>query len=265
MINVVESRKLFVALALGAGVAGFAVALPSRALAQAQPAPPAPPPSDAPPEIEAPPQPAPPPPPPPYGPPPPVAAPAPPPYGPPPPPPPRYYQGRRPARAYRYPTYQPVTDDVYRPVSLTFGVGPGALFGPGEQKFALSYNLFRLGIGVATNLSFVFSFEGAGSNSVSPRTREDSWLRQTIYGFGLQYHFARRYYARVGMGWGSVSEETDSYVASGGTGIAGVGALGVELSRGPFLALGLELAGSHTAYSNESWQTAGLNLTVAFY
>src|SRR5262249_26274201 len=75
-----------------------------------------------------------------------------------PPPPPRaspprpYYgtYGRRP-RYYGYAT--PIPDGVYRPFSLTFGAGAGGLFGPHEHDLAFSYNLFRLGIGLAPNFS----------------------------------------------------------------------------------------------------------------
>jgi hypothetical protein len=168
--------------------------------------------------------------------------------------------------------YRPIA--IYRPFSFTIGVGPGYLHGWGtndagksdaESGFALSYNLFRLGFGIVPNLSFWLGFEGTGTNTTSPLTGENSWLRQENWLLGLQYHLVPRLYVRGGMGAGFISETTASIAASGGTGIAFAAAIGYEFVQTPHVALALDANGSVTKYSNQYWSTAGLNLAVSFF
>lgn len=218
--------------------------------------------------------------------PPPRAYPPPPPRGYPPPPPraPGYQQGYgqpgygqqgygpgyggvnqgRPNYGYYVPP-QELRAGVYRPFSFTFSVGPGKLIGPGENELAVTYNLFRLGFGIAPNLSFVLSFEGAGTNSVNPATGDDSWLKQETFLLGLQYHLERGFYLRGAVGQGSVSETTDFEKFNGGSGVALSGAVGFEFVQTAHFALALDLNASTTRYARESWQTAGLNLALSFF
>jgi hypothetical protein len=163
--------------------------------------------------------------------------------------------------------YQPVhrVSGVYRPFSFTVGVGPGALFGPGEDEIALSYNLFRLGFGVVPNLQAVLGFEGTGTNSTNPATGADSWLKQENWLLGIQYHVLSQFYVRGSMGAGHVSEHTSFASFSGGWGVAFAGAVGFEFVQTPHVALALDLNGSFTKYSGESWKTAGLNLALSFF
>jgi hypothetical protein len=144
-------------------------------------------------------------------------------------------------------------------------VGPGALVGPGEHELAITYNLFRLGFGIAPNLSLVLGYEGAGTNSVNPDSGLNSWLKQETLLFGLQYHFGRGFYVRGAVGEGSVTETTDFAHYSGGSGVALSGALGYEFYQSHHVALALDLNASNTRYSTESWQTAGLNLALSFF
>jgi hypothetical protein len=159
----------------------------------------------------------------------------------------------------------PAVEGIYRPFSFTIGVGPGALIGPGEHELALSYNLFRLGFGLARDLSFVISFEGTGTSSISPETGEDSWLKQENWLLGIQYHVVPRLYLRGSLGAGFVSEHTESASFAGGRGVAMAGAIGYEFIQTAHVALALDLNGSVTKYARESWKTAGLNLAVSFF
>jgi hypothetical protein len=165
---------------------------------------------------------------------------------------------------------------IYRPISFSVGLGPSALVGPksclpdgscsGVHDLALSYNLFRLGFGVARNLSFIISFEGAGTSSISPQTGESSWLSQSVLTGGLQVHILPPLYLRGGIGAGWVNESTNSVDNSLGGGIAFSGAVGFEFVQTMHTALALEAAGSVAKYSgNEVWGMAGVNLAVSFF
>lgn len=162
--------------------------------------------------------------------------------------------------------YRPDEDrGLFRPLSLTLAIGPGMIIGPGERSVALSYNIFRLGIGIVRNLSFIISYEGAGTDSTNPATGEDSWLSQNQWIFGLQFHFLCWFYVRAGIGPGTVEETTRHFFFSNGTSLTYAGALGVEFLRAEYLALGFEASVSTTHYKDESWQTLGWDLTLAFY
>jgi hypothetical protein len=154
---------------------------------------------------------------------------------------------------------------VRRLISVTFGIGPGILIGPGETDVALSYSVFRLGIGIVRNLQFVASYEGAGTSSTSPATGESSWLSQNQWVFGLQYFFLQRLYARAGLGAGTVHESTGTAEFSGGTGLNISGGVGLEFVQTEHVALGAEMNASTTRYSSESWETIGWHLTLALY
>jgi hypothetical protein len=200
-----------------------------------------------------------------------------------PPPPPRYpggntypggsgYPGAPPSYYAPAPPRQwmqaPEMSGVYRPFSFTVGVGPGYLHGPGNtRELAISYNLFRIGFGVAPNVSFVLAFEGTGVNTFNDAFGEYSFLKQENWLLGLQYHLLRRLYVRGGVGAGFISEHTDSFDIPGpGTGLAMAGAIGYEFVQTPHVALALDLNGSVTKYARrEYWGTTGLNLAVSFY
>ena len=189
-----------------------------------------------------------------------------------------------PARAYPPPPPQPVPwpygetgvqrgDGMYgtdrdlliRPFSFTAAVGPGGFFGPGEEAFAVSYTLFRLGFGLAPGLSFVLGYEGVGTGSENPATGLDSWLSQNIWSLGIQGHVMQHLYVRGTVGVGHVEEETDIDTFSGGSGVSLGAAVGAELLQSNHVALGVEGAASTTHYSRERWHTLGLHLTLSFY
>jgi hypothetical protein len=189
-----------------------------------------------------------------------------------PPPPPRF-QGGPPPFEYPFGSGEaapgveaaPDEDDGRRRFSFTAGIGPGALFGPGEEQMALSYQLFRVGVGIERGLSAVLGYESTGTDSVNPATNEDSWLKQDIWSLGLQAHLLPRLYFRGIMGLGYVSEKTASSEFSGGRGIAVGAALGYELVQGRHMALALDVHGSYTHYAREAWKTTGLELAVSFF
>jgi hypothetical protein len=159
----------------------------------------------------------------------------------------------------------PPPTGVYRPFSLSIAVGPGAMFGPGEQILALSHNVVRVGWGLARDLSFFASIEGARAPSVNPATRARSWLRHETFSAGVQYHFLQSFYVRGSAGVGLVGEETARQSFSGGRGIATSAAVGVEIAQVTHTALGFELAGNVTRYPREYWGTAGLNLVLSLF
>lgn len=152
-----------------------------------------------------------------------------------------------------------------RRFSFTAGIGPGLLIGPGENALAMSYQLFRVGLGLDPNLALMFGYSGVGTSSVNPGTREDSWLKQDVWSLGLQGYPDPRVYLRGGLGMGLVSESTKSASFSGGRGLAAEGAIGYELLQRRHVALALELNGTWTHYPRESWKTAGLQLSVSLF
>lgn len=192
-----------------------------------------------------------------------------------PPPPPRWAPNAPPPQNAYAPQWgyapPPPPMGVYRPISFTLGVGPGVLMGPKkpngkyERDFALSYNLFRLGFGVANNLALYIGFEGAGATSVSPETNEDSWLKQQAWTFGLQAYVLPRLYLRGGVGVGYLNETTDSVDYSSTNGIAMSAAIGYEFLQSRHVALALDLSGNLTRYSREIWGMGGLELTLSFF
>jgi hypothetical protein len=183
----------------------------------------------------------------------------------PPAPPPNY----PPPRGQRYNAwnyYRPQPEGIYRPFSFTVSAGPGGLFGPDDQRFALTYNLFRLGFGLAPNLSFVISLEGAGANSVNPYDHVHSWLSQNAWLLGIQYHLSQRLYVRGELGAASLSEHfRDMPTRWSDTGLAVSGAVGFEFLQGRHASLALDLNGMFTDYGAERWQTVGADLALSFF
>jgi hypothetical protein len=159
----------------------------------------------------------------------------------------------------------PPPTGIYRAFSLTTAIGPGALIGPGEETLALSYNLFRVGFGVSRNVSFVFSFAGAGAPTINPGTNADAWLKQETWSLGGQVHMHQRFYARATMGLGFVSEKTANRKFDGGRGLAFSVAGGWELAQASRVALAVELNLNTTRYSREFWHMAGLHLALTVF
>ena len=152
-----------------------------------------------------------------------------------------------------------------RRFSFTAALGPGMLAGPGERSLAMSYQLFRLGLGLNERLAIVLGFAGVGTSSVNPLTMRDSWLKQDLWSAGLQVNLMPRLYVRGGMGIGLVSESVGDRTFSGGRGLAVEAAVGWELLQMRHLAMAVELNGSNTHYPRESWQTAGLQVAVSLF
>jgi hypothetical protein len=93
----------------------------------------------------------------------------------------------------------------------------------------------------------------------------DSWLKQDLWSAGLQASLLPRLYLRGGMGIGLVSESVGDRTFSGGRGLAVEAAVGWELVQLRHLAMAVEVNGSNTHYPRESWQTAGLQLSVSLF
>jgi hypothetical protein len=159
----------------------------------------------------------------------------------------------------------PPPTGIYRPISLTIAAGPGALWGPGESDFAVSYNLFRVGFGVARNVAVVAGFEGVGASSFNPDQHVDSWLRQEVWFLGAQFFVRPQLHVRLCAGMGAVAEVTATKTYSGGKGVALSGGLGYELVQLAGTAVGVELYVNTTRYPTESWEMAGLNLALSFF
>ncbi len=157
-------------------------------------------------------------------------------------------------------------EGIYRRFSFTAAIGPGALIGPGENALAISYQVARAGVGIDRDLSVLLGYEGAGTSSVNPKNNQDSWLKQEIVWVGLQKHFERRFYVRGGLGFGFVSEKTDTESFSGGIGKpAALVGFGYELMQRRHFALALDMHASLTHYPKESWKTLGADVAVSFF
>jgi hypothetical protein len=154
---------------------------------------------------------------------------------------------------------------IERRFTFTAAIGPGALIGPGENALSVSYQLARLGLGLAPNLALLLSYEGAGTSSVNPKTMQDSWLKQDIVWAGLQHHFDRKLYLRGGLGMGFVSEKSGTESFSGGKGIAALVGFGYELLQRSHVAVAFDLHASLTHYPDESWKTLGADVAVTLF
>jgi hypothetical protein len=210
---------------------------PSANPPSASPAPANPPPPPAPPPAPAPPAPA-------------TPHPYPYPYGPPP--------GYQPAPAvpYYYPP-APAARGVYRPFTIAIGLGLGwlSLPRPREHQGGLNY-LARIGFGVTRNWIVFLGLDGAAVGAPE--------LSQTNYLLGAQFFFARRFYARGGVGLAMLSERTelDSYGSAGQAFLAGLGA---ELLQGDSVALGVEWTSAVARFTSGSYFQNGLCLALVFY
>jgi hypothetical protein len=198
----------------------------------------------------------------------------PPPQGPFPPPPPEHVDPAAPAATFFTPDEppwgtlaaegQPVEAPVRR-FSFTAAIGPGLLVGPGERDLAMSYQLFRVGLGLDPRLTVVLGWAGVGTNSVNPATDRDSWLKQDLWSAGLQALVLPRLYLRGALGLALVSESVGELTFKGGRGLATEGAIGYELLQRRHVAVAVELNGSFSHYARESWKTAGLQLSVSLF
>jgi hypothetical protein len=159
----------------------------------------------------------------------------------------------------------PPPTGIYRLFSLTIAAGPGALWGPGESDFAVSYNLFRAAVGVARNFALVAGFEGVGARAFNPAEHVDSWLKQEVWFGGVQYFVLPQLHVRLCAGLGAVSESTPHKTYSGGKGYAFSAGVGYELIQLTGIAVGVEAYGNTTRYPTESWEMAGFNLALSFF
>ena len=212
------------------------------------PAPPSPPPSGASPAAPAPaPAPAPPPPAVPQQPPPPAYPVYP--YGPPPgygtpPLPPPQPQPLPPSYYYYQP---PAPRGVWRPFTISLGLGFGLLSSPGDfdsrdNDGSLDY-LARIGFGVTRDWVVFLGLDGA---SVSTQARD---VTVTNYLLGAQYFIASRFYLRAGLGLATFSEDSvEDFYSTAGQGF--LGAAGAELVQGENVAFGIEFV---SALSRSTW------------
>jgi hypothetical protein len=170
------------------------------------------------------------------------------PYGPPP--------GYQPPAPYYYPP-PPTARGVYRSFTIALGLGSGILSlpRPREHRSGLTY-LARVGFGVTRDWIVFLGLDGATIGSPE--------ITQTNYILGAQYFFARRFYARGGVGLATVTEETgyDTYDTAGQAFVAGVG---VELVQGESAALAVELASGLARFPGGTYFQNGLHLAIVFY
>jgi hypothetical protein len=178
------------------------------------------------------------------------------PYGPPPgygtpplPPPPSYYY---------YPP--PPPRGVWRPFTITLGVGVGWLSQPGESRDSdpsFDY-LARIGFGVTRNWLVYVGLDGAQVST------QDQDVTVTDYLIGAQFFILQRFYLRGGVGLATFSEETlvDAYSTAGQGFLAAAGA---ELFQGENVAFGVEYAGTLSRFSGGSYFKNGLLLALSFY
>ena len=109
------------------------------------------------------------------------------------------------------------------------------------------------------------SYEGTGTNSVSPDTGDPSWLHQGLLSFGVQAYLRPRLYVRGGVGLEQHHRGADTLEKSSGGGMGATAGVGFEILQAWHTALGVEAAGALTHYRRETWKTGGAYITLAFY
>jgi hypothetical protein len=191
------------------------------------------------------------------------------------------YPAYGPSSNYYYPQgpryYAPPRDPLYRPISLSLGLGAGGLSvhdAWGHTSDAgLSYTA-RLGLGLARNWGLFLGVEGTGISGESgsgggccadtgPTSHGAS---QTAYLMGVQVFPFDRLYLRLGIGAAVASFEDAPSLRIHRVAGALNGAVGYELAQGRNAALALEASATGARYSeDETWSNFGLNLVVSFY
>lgn len=171
-------------------------------------------------------------------------------------PPPGYPQA--PPLPYYYPAAPAAARGIYQSFTIALGLGSGwlSLPRPREHEGGLTY-LARVGFGVSRNWIVFLGLDGATIGAPE--------LTQTNYLLGAQFFFARRFYARAGIGLATVNEETSYETYDGSAGQAFVAGLGVEIVQGESVALGVEWSSGIARFPGGSYFQNGLGLTLVFY
>jgi hypothetical protein len=150
---------------------------------------------------------------------------------------------------------------IWRPFTITLGLGFGALSLPGEPtrdyETSLGY-LARVGFGVTRDWVVFLGLDGA--NVTTP----DGDTSVTNYLIGAQYFILPRLFVRGGLGIGSFSEERLTG-SEGATGQGFLAAVGYEFLQGDNVALAAEGSTSLSRFSGGSYFHNGVGLNLSFY
>lgn len=169
-------------------------------------------------------------------------------------PPPGY---ARPTPYYYYPPPRP--PGIYRPFSISLGLGYGGLSVPSvprQSDGGLAYTA-RVSFGVTRNWLIVLGLDGV---DVSRPTY--GWSL-TSYTLGAQYFLLPRLYLRAGFGIASFDYADSNY--SYDTGQAFLAGAGLELTQGSMAALALEWTTTAARLSGDNFYNNGLSLVLSFY
>ncbi|HEY0707043.1 MAG TPA: hypothetical protein VGG33_09605, partial [Polyangia bacterium] len=177
------------------------------------------------------------------------------PYGPPP--------GYRPPAPYYYYPPPAAHRGLYRPFSISAGLGGGTLsmpdFGFDERDSEGGYSyLVRIGFGIAPNLQVFLGIDGMG---ISEPTTD---LTVTNYLIGVQYFVIPRLYLRGGLGIANVTE-SDAIVTSSAAGQGFLGGIGLELAQGDNVSFAVEFNSSASRFSAGTYFANGLSFTLSFF
>jgi hypothetical protein len=155
---------------------------------------------------------------------------------------------------------------VYRPISFTASIGPGALVGHGQTRTFADHTQARMGFGLEPDMALYLGFESYGATMVAVGMPEtSSSVRHDIWLLGLQYFPLRRIYLRAGLGVGTLEEATAGQVFHRTAGLTLQIASGCELVRFRHAALGLEAGVDSIQYPEESWHGATASATFAVF
>jgi hypothetical protein len=165
-------------------------------------------------------------------------------------PPPTYYYYPPPA-AHR---------GLYRPFTISAGLGAGVLSIPGApRENQLGYNyLARIGFGLGPDFIVYVGVDGTG---VSQPGYD---VNQTNYLIGVQVFVVPRLYLRGGLGIAGVSEGSDDGGGSA-AGQAFLAGMGIELVQGDSLAFALEGTWSVARFRYGAYFSSALSFSLSFF
>jgi hypothetical protein len=168
-----------------------------------------------------------------------------------------------PPPVYRPPTYYyyppPAAHrGIYRPFTMSAGLGVGLLSLPGvPRENDVGYNyLARIGFGLTPDFIVYLGVDGTGVS------QPDYDLTDTNYLLGVQYFVVSRLFLRGGVGIAGISDSEDSGASAGQAFLAG---LGVELVQGDSVAFALELTSSAGRLRSGTYFSNALSFSLSFY
>jgi hypothetical protein len=168
--------------------------------------------------------------------------------------------GYRPPPSYYYYPPPAAQRGIYRPFTMSAGLGAGVLSIPGRpRENQLGYNyLARIGFGLTPDFIVYLGVDGTGVSDLGYD------INQTNFLIGVQYFVIRRLYLRGGLGIAALSEDADGDSASS-AGQAFLGGLGVELVQGDTLAFAIEATFSLGRFRSGTYFANAVSFSLSFF